>query len=219
MADQRKDVYYLGQDPFSGKLIKALFLKKGIQVRNPTGRRDSYRIRDVLLADGLNQLIEDRKLTQVLLSNHPARSPLITYWCKTPLNEVSVENILFFSSGKQNRLAKSGALHFSTRKVEDFVGKDDAGLKEVISEFIDNLHTNYRTLYHAVEQNDFPEVRETAHKMMSSVSYYEVTELVSVLKLLEDETSQLDPNNLHDVLQDLFTHIRMLNEGLINHFF
>lgn len=215
--DQNLNVYYLGEDAFSRKLISALFMQHGLSVKESAGAK--FPVGSLILADASHQLVDPFGLAQVYLSNHPLRDNRISYWCKTPLNESGIDNILFYCRSNRSRQPSAESPDFSLSKIENFVGNDPAALRDVVAEFIDNLSTNFRLLCQAATRNDLAEMRDTAHKMMSSVSYYEVEQLSGMLKNLEDETAPIEKPSLITLLESLEADIARLRNGLIHTIF
>lgn len=212
----------MGTDPFTAKILEVLFLKKGLSVSNAEAEKRLYietMPGDLVLLDSPDQVYEREDIMQVLLSNFPAQSPFLKYWIKTPVNEESIDNLLFYMGKKEFLIEPSaGRLSFSTVKLSDFLGDDEVSKKEVVAEFIATMHTNYRTLETCVQTADIAGVQDTSHKMLSGSEYYEVEVLNRLLKTMEREDSY-PPGQLDALLRQVYGQVIALRSGLILKFF
>lgn len=220
MENQKFGIFYFGKDPFTGKVVEALFSKKGFRVVKANGSNADTHHGDVVLYDLPDLANERDDVSQVLLSYEPVASKHLKYWCKTPMNETNLENLLFYVQKGESLVAKEdGAFNYSTKKIDDFLGDDEESKREVVSEFLENLHTNYRLLETYALLNDLKKVQDVAHKMLSGSEYYEVESLNKRLKILEDEQSTYTQEELDQMVEEIYDQVVKLRSALIRQFF
>lgn len=220
ISDVLPSVHYLGEEPFSERLIKALFARKSMSIERqgvgtaPSGER-------MMLIDSRRQLDEYAHLSgfKVLLKNSPINSSGYNLWCKTPINENSIDNILFyFHRWKDKAFVQPEAEPMTVSLLENFIGNDTVQVQDVISEFIDNTSINFRLIHQSIKAGHLTEAGEVAHRMLSSVSYYDVGPIRSILKILENpENSTLEV--LNDSVRVLELQLRHVRSGLIAKYF
>lgn len=156
---------------------------------------------------------------KVLLRNAPVNADLYHFWCKTPINEHSVDNMLFyFERWNDQPFINGNATPTSVSLLEDFIGNDPELIKEVISEFVDNTSTNMRIILQSIMAGQLHVVAEIAHRMLSSISYYEVNVIKDLLKDLERPFTK-DPEVLMATARGLEHQIRHLRSGLVTKYF
>lgn len=214
-------IFYLGEDPFTGKIVETLFSKKGIKINMANEKLFiNTAPGDLVLLDLPDQIYERTDIHQVLLSYQPVANQFLKCWCKTPMNEENLDNLLFYIR-KEDLLLKDGEADFTfgTGRVDTFLGDDEEGKREVVAEFLQNLNTNYRRLHEYVKSGNIRGVREVSHKMLSGSEYYEVYELNRILRLLENDNTKLIDSELHDFLEEVYEQVVLLRSGLIRRFF
>lgn len=214
-------IFYLGEDPFTGKIVETLFSKKGMKINMANEKLFiDTAPGDLVLLDLPDQINERTDIHQVLLSYRPVANQMLKCWCKTPMNEENLDNLLFYIR-KEDLLLRDGKADFTfgTGKINTFLGDDEEGKREVVAEFLQNLSTNYRRLEENVKSGNIQGVREVSHKMLSGSEYYEVYQLNRILRLLENDNTSVTAGELHDLLGEVYEQVVMLRSGLIRQFF
>ncbi|MEQ8474293.1 MAG: hypothetical protein RIC35_24065 [Marinoscillum sp.] len=216
----KPQVHYLGVEPFSERLIRALFARKSMKISQSEleNAKPSDRL---LLLDSRSQIEEFSNLSgfKVLLKNNPIWSSKYHLWCKTPINENSVDNILFyFKRWREEPFVKVEVKPVTVGLLENFIGNDDVQVKDVISEFVDNTTTNLRLIMESIESKRLEDAGEIAHRMLSSVSYYEVEAIRKNLKILEN-IAEYRVLNLNETVEIIEDQISTLRSGLVAKYF
>lgn len=222
MADQALKILFFGNEPYSAKLAQALFLRKGVKlsvfVEPDLPEAGAMEAADLILVCSTGQMESKHSEKQVLVSEWPVKERDLKFWSKSPLNEERVDNILFYGPRSENFLNEfDGSMSsVSLNKVRSFIGNDADDLKEVVAEFIDGVSTNLRLLYEAIRDLRPDLVSDIAHKMKSSVAYYDVGEISGLLDLLEKKADAFSPAEMDDLFAQANVQLTKLRASLIN---
>ncbi|MEQ8580861.1 MAG: hypothetical protein RIC30_06615 [Marinoscillum sp.] len=217
--DRRLRIFYLGDEPFTERLIRALFARKGYQMEVFSG--DLYADPAcLLLMDSAVHLkkYQDVKGFKVLMKNEPLFDYSYHLWTKTPIAENAVDNILFFYQWEPRSFIQEDIQSIKSGRLERFVGHDQARLQEVIAEFVDSLSLNLRLLWEAYRRREVSEIGEVAHRMLSGISYYDANLAKAALRGLEQLVGY-DQAYLNSTLYTIECRIRVLRSGLIREYF
>lgn len=105
------------------------------------------------------------------------------------------------------------------QKIMDVIGCDEDFLKELLDKFVSECTESNERLNNALKSQDWPSVKGSAHKMLSSTRIFEMDDLTSLLKKIEilageeKELEKIDPlvQKLNVKLEDSFHEIKTMS--------
>jgi HPt (histidine-containing phosphotransfer) domain-containing protein len=85
--------------------------------------------------------------------------------------------------------------------LKSYLNCDNTFLASLIQKFMDEVGGITSLMEEAGKKGDWPVIKAGAHKMLSSVRIFELTELIEVLEQLEIEAAE--PNDTNKIRTDL----------------
>ncbi|WET00981.1 ATP-binding protein [Flavobacterium sp. YJ01] len=101
---------------------------------------------------------------------------------------------------------------YSLETLNDFLGKDESALKEVLNSFIETSIENLRFLETAVNDENHEEIKSIAHRIAPMFRQIQANEIGELLKDLEKE--DLNTIDIKSTYADLKSKVEMLFENL-----
>lgn len=204
MISPSATILYLEDDEFTRLMVQAQLEQNGFtvrpfaeyrQLRESIGTEHHEIIITDLNVDGQdsNDLLQGlkgmSKAPVVVLTASEKKEPLADLTITKPLTDDAIKNI-------RNLIAHN---HFTVdlRKVYQFACGDDELLKNYIVTFTDNFIIDLSELKNEIEAFDVKAIRNRAHKMLSSVTYYDNNELNTLLRQLENQTGDFTQRQLN----------------------
>lgn len=221
MESHKKRILYLEDDEFTRLMVQAQFENAGFEVDAFSTYSDlmwamQEKEYDVVVTDlhvdghEPSQLVKNIKTSQpipvVVLSGSVVEVPGANLVLEKPLNGQNISKVA-------GLLAEEVA-EVNLSKVYKFACGDQELLMTYVNTFIDNHEKDLLLLKAEVDKADAEVIKNYAHKMLSSVSYYDQDELNQLLQKLELYASDMTKKQLHEHFLQIEHYSHKLLNGI-----
>ncbi|MBL6449759.1 response regulator [Fulvivirga sp. 29W222] len=221
MASSKKRIIYLEDDEFTRQMVKSQFENAGFSVDAfssfdelmKTLEQDKC---DIVVTDlhvhghDPAQLIKSIKMAHthslVVLSGVAVEVPGANLVIEKPLSDQGIKAVI--------QLLPEEEVKVNLSKVLKFACGDQGLLRRYVSTFIENYEKDLLMLKREVSNGNNKEVESLAHKMLSSVSYYDQGSLIELLQKLELYASEMSKKQILDDIQQIEHHSGKLLSGI-----
>ena len=221
MLNSKNRILYLEDDEFTRLMVQSQFENAGFSVDAFSCCSDlmiamGEKQYDIVVTD-LNidghepfQLVENIKaiyaIPVVILSGSAVDVPGANLVIEKPLDDAKIKEVIGLLSEETNEVNLS--------KVYKFACGDQELLMSYVNTFISNYEKDLLVLKTEVHNGDIKVIKNLAHKMLSSVSYYDQDMLNKLLQKLELYVSDMSKKEVADLFQQIDMQSRKLLSGI-----
>jgi len=92
-------------------------------------------------------------------------------------------------------------IHFDLTDLFALLENDKSAIKQIIDSFVTNAADDVARLKNAYEQQDFPEIKNIAHKMLPMFRQLKMQECIDLLVILERSLHEISDDNIKPVIE------------------
>ncbi|UII34397.1 response regulator [Fulvivirga ulvae] len=221
MTDSKKRIIYLEDDEFTRLMVQAQFENAGFSVEAFSSYSDLIEAMkekqyDIVVTD----LNVDGHEPQQLIRSIKSINAIPVVVLSASAVEVSGANLSLEKPLKNEDIKEVEGLLVKTEdrinlsKVYKFACGDQELLVSYVNTFIDNYEKDLLLLKSEIDSADIRVIKNLAHKMLSSVSYYDQDSLNKLLQKLELSASGMSKRQITDHFQQIEYYSDKLLNGI-----